>query len=298
MIAAIPFPDVSPDIFTLSLGSVDFTLRWYALAYITGILGGWLMARWAAGRNRLWRRNRSPVTPAQIEDLMTWAVVGIILGGRLGYVLFYQPAYYAQNPLEILAVWQGGMSFHGGAILTGLAVIVFAMRHGIPVRSLLDLAALCTPLGLGLGRLANFVNAELWGRPTDVAWGVIFPGAAAQECGQAIGELCARHPSQLYQAVLEGAVLLVVLWVLAFRGWLKVPGFICGAFIAGYGAARIFVEFFRQADAQYIAAGNPLGHVVRFGEAGLTMGQALSLPMVAVGLGAMALALRARARTA
>jgi phosphatidylglycerol:prolipoprotein diacylglycerol transferase len=298
MIAAIPFPDLSPDIFTLSLGDFSFTLRWYAMAYITGIVGGWMMARWAAGRDGLWRGERSPVTRAQVEDIMTWITLGIILGGRLGYVLFYQPGYYLANPAEILAVWQGGMSFHGGAILTGVAVILYAMRHGIPVRSLLDLAALCTPLGLGLGRVANFINAELWGRPTEVPWGVIFPGAAAQECGQAFGEACARHPSQLYQAALEGLFLLVLLWTLAFRGWLKMPGFICGVFLAGYGAVRIFVEIFRNPDAQYITLDNPSGFVVGFADYGLTMGQVLSLPMLVVGLGAMALAARGARRRA
>ncbi|MEM7641386.1 MAG: prolipoprotein diacylglyceryl transferase [Pseudomonadota bacterium] len=298
MIAAIPFPDISPDIFSVSLGEFTFALRWYAMAYITGIVGAWLMARWAAGRAAFWPGRGPLATGQQIEDLMTWVVIGIIAGGRLGYVLFYQPAYYAQNPVEILFIWQGGMAFHGGALLTGLLLIVYARRHAIRVPSLLDLAALCAPLGLGLGRIANFINAELWGRPTDVPWGVIFPGQAAQDCGQAIDVLCARHPSQLYQATLEGLVLLILVWTLAFRGWTKVPGFVCGAFIAGYGCVRVFVEYFRQADAQYITPDNPLGHVIRLGEAGLTMGQVLSIPMILLGLAVMALALRARPKAA
>jgi phosphatidylglycerol:prolipoprotein diacylglycerol transferase len=297
MAFVLPFPDVSPEVFTLDLGGFTFALRWYALAYILGIVGGWAMARWAVGRPRLWQGGEPPATRAQIEDIMTWVTLGIVLGGRLGYVLFYQPSYYAANPLEVLAIWQGGMSFHGGAIATGFAVIVYAMRQGIPIRSLLDLAALCTPLGLGLGRVANFVNAELWGRPSTAPWAVIFPGGAAQAC-QNVGEFCARHPSQLYEAALEGLVLLVVLWWLALRGWLKVPGFLCGLFLAGYGAARIFAEGFRQADAQYITPDNPLGHVLGGPIFGLTMGQALSLPMLLIGLGAMALALRARPRAA
>ncbi|MEM8822739.1 MAG: prolipoprotein diacylglyceryl transferase [Pseudomonadota bacterium] len=297
MIAAIPFPDISPEIFEVSVGGFTFALRWYAMAYITGIVGGWIMARWIATRPRFWPGNTALATSQQVEDLMTWIVIGIIAGGRLGYVLFYQPSYYAQNPIEIPFIWQGGMAFHGGAILTGLLVMVFAKRQSIPIPSLLDLAALCTPLGLGLGRIANFINAELWGRPTDVPWGVIFPGQAAQACGQLEG-LCARHPSQLYQATLEGLVLLILLWTLAFRGWLKVRGFICGAFIAGYGTVRVFVEQFRQADAQYITPENPLGHVIRFGEAGLTMGQTLSIPMILVGLGVMLLASRARPKAA
>lgn len=292
MTAILPFPDISPEIFTLSLGGFEFALRWYALAYLAAILGGWLLARLALSRTTWWPGDAAPMDRAQLEDVMTWATLGVVIGGRLGYVLFYQPAYFLENPAEIPAVWQGGMSFHGGMIGTGLAVIAFALRHGVPIRSLLDLAALAAPLGLGLGRLANFVNAELWGRPWDGPWAVIFPTAAAQTCRN-VGDLCARHPSQLYEAILEGAVLLAVLWLLAARGWLKRPGVICGAFLAGYGAARIFVEHFRQADAQYITPDNPLGHVIRLGEAGLSMGQVLSLPMLAIGLGAAVLAVRA-----
>ncbi|MEL7182794.1 MAG: prolipoprotein diacylglyceryl transferase [Pseudomonadota bacterium] len=283
MIFAIPFPDLSPDIFSIDLGFFTFTLRWYAMAYITGILGGWFMARWAADHARLWPGDQSPMTRAQVEDIMTWVVIGVVLGGRLGYVLFYQPGYYLQNPAGILAVWEGGMSFHGGMLLTGILVIWYARRHGIRMLSLLDLTALATPLGLGLGRVANFINAELWGRPTDVPWGVIFPGQAAQACATATA-LCARHPSQLYEAFLEGLVLLAALWWVALRGGLKRPGLIFGLFLAGYGGARIFVEHFRQADAQYISADNPLGHVLRLGDAGLTMGQVLSLPMLLAGL--------------
>lgn len=301
MILALPFPDISPDIFRLSLGGFEIAPKWYAMAYIVGILGGWLMARYAVSRAAFWPGGVPPMTKGQVEDVMTWITLGIVLGGRLGYVLFYQPGYYLENPIEALYVWQGGMSFHGGMIATGLAVIVYAMRQGIPIRSILDIAALATPLGLGLGRVANFVNGELWGRPSTVPWAVIFPGNAAQSCGNVVtaaGEFCARHPSQLYEAALEGVLLLVILWIVAFRGGLRVPGMICGLFLAGYGAARIFVEYFRQADAQYITAANPWGHVIGWGEFGLTMGQVLSLPMVLAGLGAAWLALRAARRPA
>ena len=296
MIHVLPFPDISPDIFRLSLGGFEIAPKWYAMAYIVGIVGGWLMARYAVSRTAFWPEGRPPMTTAQVEDVMTWITLGIVLGGRLGYCLFYQPAYYLENPLEILMVWQGGMSFHGGMIATGLAVIGYALRHGIPVRSILDIAALATPLGLGLGRVANFVNAELWGRPSTAPWAVIFPGNDAQSCANVVtaaAELCARHPSQLYQAALEGVVLLVVLWVVAFRGGLHVRGLICGLFLAGYGAARIFAEHFRQADAQYITSENPWGHVIGWGDVGLTMGQALSVPMLVVGAGAAWLAWRA-----
>ena len=288
----ITFPNISPDIFRVSIAGFEIAPKWYAAAYILGIVGGWLMARWLVMRPALWRGGKSPMTPLQVEDVMTWVTLAIVLGGRLGYVIFYQPGYYLANPAEILAVWEGGMSFHGGLIGTGLAIIFFARRHGIPIRSILDIGALATPLGLGLGRLANFVNAELWGRPSDLPWAVVFPGSAAQACSN-VGELCARHPSQIYEAILEGVILLVVLWVIALRGGLKIPGMICGIFLAGYGFARIFVEYFRQADAQYITPDNPLGYVVSLGDYGMTMGQVLSLPMVIVGLGAAWLALRA-----
>ena len=297
MRAAIPFPDIDPVVFTLSLGDFAFSLHWYALAYIAALLLGWRIAVALQKRPALWRHETPPMTPGQVEDVMTWITLGVILGGRLGYVAFYQPAYYLQNPLEIPAVWQGGMSFHGGMLGVALAMILWAWRTGVPLLSLADTAAVATPVGIGLGRLANFVNAELWGRPTDVAWGVIFPGQAAQDCpgGPLVeGGLCARHPSQLYEAGLEGALLFAVLLILVGRGGLGRPGLATGVFLAGYGLARMFVELFREADAQYITSDNPLGHVVRLGEAGLSMGQLLSLPMVLAGLALVAWALRRR----
>jgi phosphatidylglycerol---prolipoprotein diacylglyceryl transferase len=223
---------------------------------------------------------------------LTWIIVGVILGGRLGYVLFYDLATYLADPLQIVRVWEGGMAFHGGFAGVVIAALWFCRREGIPMLSMGDLLALATPVGLMLGRIANFINAELWGRATDLPWGVIFPGAAAQTCPQLTG-LCARHPSQLYQAALEGLLLVVVLLWLAFRrGWLKRPGAIMGVFLAGYGLARFLVEFVRQPDAQFVSDGNPVGLALQIGGWGLTMGQLLSLPMLAVGLW---FALRARA---
>jgi phosphatidylglycerol:prolipoprotein diacylglycerol transferase len=294
MRAMIQFPDFSPEIFSITLFGFELALRWYALAYIAGIIIAWQISLAAIRRPALWRGNVPPMTRAQIEDLLTWVIIGIIVGGRLGFVLFYQPAYYLANPGQILMVWQGGMAFHGGFLGVVVAAWIFTWRHKIPRLAAADAIALGVPVGLMLGRIANFINAELWGRPTDVPWGVVFPGAAAQDCAGVIG-LCARHPSQLYQAGLEGALLLAVLLWLAFRrDWLKVPGQITGVFLAGYGAARFVVEYFRQADAQFITPDNPLGHVIRLGDSfGITMGQLLSLPMLAAGI---ALVLYARRR--
>jgi phosphatidylglycerol:prolipoprotein diacylglycerol transferase len=264
---------------------MEFALRWYALAYIAGILIGWRIAVAAVKRSIFWAENAPPMRPEQVEELLTWVILGVILGGRLGFVLFYQPAYYLQNPSEIIAVWQGGMAFHGGLIGVIVAALIYCLKEGLPLRQTADMMALATPPGLLLGRVANFINAELWGRPTDLPWGVQFPGQAAQACGQAISEICARHPSQLYEALMEGFLLGVVLLWLAFRrGALKVPGQIFGLFIGGYGAARFLVEFVRQPDAQFVSVGNPLGLAWHVGGHGLTMGQILSLPMIAIGL--------------
>jgi len=279
MIAAIPFPDISPDIF--SIGPI--TLRWYAMAYIVGILIGWRLAVVAVRSHDIWR-DGSPMAKAQLEDLVTWIILGIILGGRLGYVLFYQPGYYLQNPTEIIAVWQGGMAFHGGFLGVVLAVFLFSKRNNLTLGSVADVLALATPAGILLGRLANFINAELWGRPSDVPWAVIFPGVAAQDCPLVEG-LCARHPSQLYEAALEGVLLGGILIYLAFRrGWLKTPWTLTAMFFAGYGVSRFIVEFFRQADEQFITPENPWGHVIQMGNSGITMGQLLSLPMVIIGV--------------
>jgi phosphatidylglycerol---prolipoprotein diacylglyceryl transferase len=294
MILAIPFPEVSPDIFSIEIGGLTFALRWYALAYIAGILLGWRLALLAVRRPALWPADRPPMTARDVEDIMTAVILGILVGGRLGFVLFYQPGYYLAHPAEIPAIWQGGMSFHGGMLGVAIGLLYFVWRRRIPALSLLDTAALATPPGLLLGRIANFINAELWGRPTDLPWGVVFPGAAAQDCPGVAG-LCARHPTQLYEAALEGLLLGALLLVLAFRrGWLKRPGALTGVFLMGYAASRMLVELVRQADAQFITPENPMGHVVQVGAAGLSMGQVLSLPMLALGAGFVLAARRAR----
>ncbi|MFD2740154.1 prolipoprotein diacylglyceryl transferase [Sulfitobacter aestuarii] len=293
MIAMLPFPEISPEIFSISLFGMTFALRWYALAYIVGILLGWRVVLRAARTPRLWRDDRPVMTPGQIEDLLFWVILGVILGGRLGYVLFYQPGFYLQNPARILQLWEGGMSFHGGALGVILAGLFYTTRHRIPVISTGDLVCLGLAPGLFLGRLANFINAELWGRPTDLPWGVAFPGDAAQFCPDVAG-ICARHPSQLYEALLEGLLLgALLIWMAWRRGALRYPGLIGGTFLAGYGLARFLVEFVRQPDPQFVTAGNPLGLAFHVGGYGLTMGQILSLPMIAIGL---FLILRARRR--
>jgi len=295
MYAAIPFPPLSPELVSFTVFGIEIALRWYALAYIAGILIGWRLAVATVKRPTLWPRDTPPMTPAQVEELLTWVILGVILGGRLGFVLFYQPGYYFANPAEILMIWQGGMSFHGGLIGVVLAALIFGLRQGLPLASMADMMALATPPGLLLGRISNFINAELWGRPTDLLWGVIFPGAAAQDCGAAVTGLCARHPSQLYEALLEGLILgALLLWLAFRRGALKRPGLIAGLFFAGYGLARFLVEFVRQPDAQFISEGNPLGLAWHVGGWGLTMGQILSLPML---LGGLAVVLWTRRRT-
>ena len=263
---ALPFPNFDPVL--ISIGPI--AIRWYALAYVLGILLGWWLARRVAADAPAWG-GTSPIRLVDVDDVIVWAALGIVLGGRLGYVLFYQPAYFASQPLEVLVLWRGGMSFHGGFLGTVLALILFARWRHIPVLSMLDLAAIVTPIGLFLGRLANFVNGELWGRVTDVPWAVVFPHAGLQP----------RHPSQLYEAGLEGILLFAVLLFAMRRGALARPGLIGGLFVAGYGLTRVFGELFREPDAH-------LGYLA----GGLTMGMLLSLPMILIGAAAIVHAMR------
>jgi phosphatidylglycerol:prolipoprotein diacylglycerol transferase len=284
MLAALPFPDISPELFALEIGGFRFALRWYALAYIGGFLIAWASVVAVMRRPALWPGAQAPMAPVQVEGLLTAVVIGVILGGRLGFVLFYQPGYYLANPGQILAVWQGGMSFHGGLIGAALGGWLHARGQGIAPMALADAMALAAPPGILLGRLANFINAELWGRPTELPWGVVFPGAAAQDCAGVAAGMCARHPTQLYEAGMEGLLLGAALWWLVLRrGALMRPGLVAGVFFAGYGVARFLVEIWREADAQFVTPDNPLGHVLRLGEAGLQMGQLLSLPMILLG---------------
>lgn len=289
----IPFPNVSPEIFSIDLGPVTFALRWYALAYVAGLVGGWQLIVRMVRTARLWD-GPAPMQPEQVERLLTWVIMGVIFGGRIGYVLFYQPEVYWQNPSQIIRVWEGGMSFHGGFLGVVVAGLWFCRREGIAPLRVADLMAAVTPIGLALGRLANFINAELWGRPTEMPWGVAFPGEAAQACGEAFLMVCARHPSQLYEAATEGFLLLAILSYGVWRkGWLARPGLVAGVFFLGYGLSRFAVEFLRQPDAQFISEGNPLGLALHSGGYGLTMGQILTLPMILGGLWFIAKARRA-----
>ncbi len=282
MTGALPFPNISPEIFSFEIGGFTLALRWYALSYIVGIALGWQVMAAALRRPHLWADNTAPMPTAKLEDLLTYIVVGVIAGGRLGYVLFYQPAYYLANPIEIPMIWTGGMSFHGGFIGVVLAVLIFSRRNVVPLGSLSDAVALSAWPAVLLVRCANFVNGELWGRVTDVPWAVIFPGAAAQDCAELP---CARHPSQLYEAGLEGLLLGLALMIVGFRfGWLKTKWAVTGLFFAGYGISRFIIEFFRQPDAQFRGPNNPLGWALDFGDWGFTMGQLLSMPMILAGL--------------
>jgi phosphatidylglycerol:prolipoprotein diacylglycerol transferase len=279
----IEFPNISPEIFTISLGGFDFSLRWYALSYIAGFIVALYIMKFFVRRDHFWKYRSPPMEIDQTDDILTYLIFGVILGGRLGYVLFYNFDYYLFNPIDILRIWDGGMSFHGGFAGVVLSLIYYCSRNGIEIMPAADLLALASPPGLLFGRVANFINAELWGRPTDVPWGVIFPGDIAQNCPGVIGP-CARHPSQIYEAGLEGLLLFIVLILIAYFGGLKKSGVIAGTFIAGYGCARFFVEYYRVPDPQFFSDVNPYGFAYSFGNIGVTMGQTLSIPMILIGV--------------
>ncbi|MFZ5735776.1 prolipoprotein diacylglyceryl transferase [Rhodopseudomonas thermotolerans] len=260
---AVAFPVFDP----VAVAIGPFAIRWYALAYIAGIVIGWLYARMLLKRQRLWG-GPSPISLEAFDDFILWITIGIILGGRTGYVLFYNLEFFIRHPAEIFELWKGGMSFHGGFIGCVLAVVLFGWKRKVPILSLGDITCAVGPIGLFLGRIANFINGELWGRPADasVPWAMVFPNAGPLP----------RHPSQLYEAGLEGIALFVILALMIRAGALKRPGLIIGAFLTFYGLARITGELFREPDPQ-------LG----FLWGGLTMGMLLSVPMVIVGIGVM-----------
>jgi len=250
----IPYPVIDP----IAIAIGPFVIRWYALAYIVGLLLGWRFCLWVA--------KRPPAVASQgaIDDFLVWATLGVVLGGRTGYVLFYKPSYYFENPAEILQLWHGGMSFHGGALGVITALLLFCAQRSLSFLAFSDIIASAVPIGIFFGRVANFVNDELWGRPSNVAWAMVFPNGGPEP----------RHPSQLYEAGLEGIVLFLILF--AFLRWTAIrdrPGALSGIFMMGYAVARIFVEFFREPDS-----------FMGFLWFGATMGQLLSLPVFLLGL--------------
>lgn len=277
--AAIPFPAIDPVLFSIG----PLIVRWYAIAYIVGLLGGWYYCRTLAANAALWGTTPRP-TLDHIDDLVVWVALGVVGGGRIGYVLFYNLDYFAANPGEILAVWRGGMSFHGGMAGAALAMTLFARAKGLSALGLIDLVAVAAPIGLFFGRIANFINGELWGRPApDLPFAVIFPN----------GGPVPRHPSQIYEALTEGLLLFFILAWLVRRVGFKRPGLVGGAFLIGYSVFRIGCEVFREPDPQL---GFLLGSEGGFG-GGLTMGMLLSLPMALIGLIAILAARAGRTST-
>ncbi len=267
-VLVIPYPVIDPVAFHVG----PFPIRWYALSYIGGLALGWLYARALIRNDRLWGDRPRPRS-ASIADLVLYLAIGVVVGGRLGQVIFYQPDYFFAHPLEIFELWLGGMSFHGGMIGAALAIWYFARETKVSPLTVGDICAAAAPIGIFLVRIANFIKPELWGRPTDVAWAMIFPGVDDQP----------RHPSQLYEAGLEGLLLFLVLALFVRAGALKRPGIATGIFCIGYGLARIISEFFREPDPQL----EQLAH-------GLTMGMVLSAPLVLAGAALLVYVLRFR----
>jgi phosphatidylglycerol:prolipoprotein diacylglycerol transferase len=268
----VVFPDFDPVLIHLG----PLAIRWYALAYVAGILLGWRYVVYLTKTPRLWQGSAPSATPVQIDDLVLWVTLGIILGGRIGYVLFYDFKEMMADPLEIVKVWHGGMSFHGGFLGVVLAIVIFSRINKLNMLRLGDVVAPCVPIGLFFGRIANFINGELWGRPTNLPWGMVFCSRHIAEMnqGDCPAGLLARHPSQLYEAGLEGIVLFALLfWATHKAKWLNREGAVTGLFLAGYGVARVALENTRQPDRQM--PDFPLG---------LTMGMMLSIPMILVGV--------------
>ena len=257
---AIPFPQIDP--VALQLGPV--AIRWYGLAYAAGLILGWLYIRRLLSTTHLWKGDKAPMSADDVDELLLWVTAGVIIGGRLGHILFYQSGYYFSHPAEIFAIWKGGMSFHGGLLGTGLAMLLFARRHGVSVWPVMDLVSAAVPIGLFFGRIANFINAEIVGSPTQMPWGMIFPGWGSEP----------RHPAMLYEAALEGLALFLVLRVFTHSlQSLKSPGLTTGIFLVGYSIARIFCEIFKIVDYRLIVDGWPF-----------TKGMVYSVPMLLIGI--------------
>lgn len=269
--AQIPFPNLDP--VALDLGFV--AVKWYGLAYLAGLLVGWLYIRRLLSQQSIWANNQPPFAVIKVDDLLIYMTAGVILGGRLGFVLLYEPGFYLQNPIEIFKIWRGGMAFHGALIGSALAIFLFAYHQKVSAWSTMDLCTAAVPLGLFFGRLANFINAELYGRVSDVSWAVIFCNDTIRKYSGGVCPAGAlpRHPSQLYEAALEGLALFIVLRLgTHIFGTLKRPGITAGIFLIGYGLARSAAEFFREPHT---------GHAFNTGP--LTAGIAYSIPMILLG---------------
>jgi phosphatidylglycerol---prolipoprotein diacylglyceryl transferase len=280
---SIPFPAIDP----IAVAVGPFAIRWYALAYIVGLIIGWRYCLMLAGR--------APklVGRQDIDDFLVWATLGVVLGGRIGFVLFYNLPYYTDHPLQMLELWHGGMSFHGGALGVTVAIILFARSRKLSIFALSDIVIEAIPIGLFFGRIANFINGELWGRMTDVSWAIIYPGGAVSAdavppalrglcqsvtfADGSAGFNCPRHPSELYEAACEGVLLFLLLLYAEHRGARRRPGIETGIFLVGYAVARMSGEFFRQPDVQ-------LGFLFFLGDFGITMGQLLSIPVLIGGV--------------
>jgi phosphatidylglycerol:prolipoprotein diacylglycerol transferase len=264
---ALPYPQFDPVAFSLG----PLAVKWYGLAYMAGLLLGWVYIRRLVSNEGLWPFSRPPFAVAKVDDLLLFMTAGVIIGGRLGFVLLYEPQYFLANPLEIPAVWKGGMAFHGALLGCGAAIALFARRNGTSAFSTMDVCAASVPIGLFFGRIANFINGELFGRPTEMPWGMVFPSARLE---YAAIEPVTRHPSQLYEAALEGLALFLVLRVLTHtKGALQSPGLTTGVFLIGYGCARSFGELFRQFDPAHA-----------FSAYGFTPGIVYSIPMILLGI--------------
>ncbi|WP_323992182.1 prolipoprotein diacylglyceryl transferase [Nguyenibacter sp. L1] len=269
MLPVLIFPQFDPVMVHVG----PLAIRWYAMAYITALLVGWRLVRRLAGLSP------RAATALQVDDFLTWATLGVVLGGRLGYILFYQPSLYLAHPMAVVEVWRGGMSFHGGALGVVVALALFSWRNKLSFLAFSDRVTVVVPIGLGLGRIANFINGELWGRPapSGLPWAMVFPQAGPQP----------RHPSELYEALLEGLVLFAMMWVVSRRQAIRErPGFLSGLFLFGYAVARSICECFREPDA-----------FIGFLPFGTTMGQILCIPMAIAGAGLMLQAMRRPPRT-
>ena len=279
------YPNISETAFSINVLGLNLNVQWYGLSYIAGILLAWYFMAKLVKNKHLWFANHSIIKRSAVDDLITYMILGIVIGGRLGYCLFYAPGYYFESPIRIIYVWEGGMSFHGGFLGVIISGALFGVRKKINLLSLGDLIAFASPPGLFFGRIANFINGELWGKPTTSVFGIQFTKGQGQFCPNPNELPCFRHPSQLYEAFFEGIILMLIFYYLVFiYKALRKPGIIFGSFLLGYGVIRFSIEFVREADAFFITNENPYGYVLQvIPGIGISMGQLLTVPMIIFG---------------